>query len=935
MLRPLLVLLAPALLVAPAHAATFFVDASGTAPFVEIQPAMDAAAEGDVVVVAAGTYGPIDFDGKGITVRSTGGPAVTTIDAAGVGSAVAFGAAAPDATLLHGFTITGGVGTWVDTIGSVAGGGILVERESSPRISGNVIEGNAASVGAGIAVINATPAIYGNTVSGNTASASAGGLWVRNAASPGLVLVACNAFLGNEGAGVGGVFADAVELAFHNNQLNGNAGERGGLWAEVDAVGLVANNTFVANESAFGAAAGVESQAAGLDFAGNLIAHGQIGWGVVRGSADASWTFNDLWANDAGAWAGLGEPDLADGNLALEPLFVSFSIANPANDDLRLQPSALRDAGPPGPAFFDLDGSRNSVGFEGGPHEGCDLDGDGVRADEGDCQPGSALFFPGSLENQWGLDQDCSGFANVEVFDFVASDGGAVADGFWEFGDPSDLPGHGYRSNQAWCTGCGSTPARPDEGALEFELDLTRFVPDTELRLRLVLAWDADPGFDGLIAQRFDGLEWTQIESINGYPGVLPDDTDNPLTGLAPLGTWADVPRGWVADSLDLTADAGAVASIRLLAGTGSGGSGAGWALGELAVQVVDGDGDGYGSQSTDCDDTDPTAHDGAAEIPYDGVDQDCDGADLADVDGDGFEGPTADCDDEDPGTHPDAEDLPYDGIDQDCDGFDLIDVDGDGWDGPTADCDDGDAAIHPFADEVPYDGVDQDCDGLDLIDVDGDGFAGDADDCDDEDPLVHPGRPELCDDGIDQDCDGTVDLAGDDDGDGFDVCGGDCDDDRAAVHPGADELCDGLDGDCDSVLPAQELDVDADGSRRCDGDCDDDDAARAPGLPEVCDGVDNDCVRGVDDGHDLDFDGFSGCTSDCDDRRSTVYPGADPVCDSNRDHDCDGVLDFEQEDCQPTTGCSVGGRPSGLAWLLLAFVRRRFSGPSGPSPRR
>ena len=29
----------------------------------------------------------------------------------------------------------------------------------------------------------------------------------------------------------------------------------------------------------------------------------------------------------------------------------------------------------------------------------------------------------------------------------------------------------------------------------------------------------------------------------------------------------------------------------------------------------------------------------GAAEIPYDGIDQDCDGFDLVDSDGDGFEG--------------------------------------------------------------------------------------------------------------------------------------------------------------------------------------------------------------------------------------------------------------------------------------------------------
>ena len=70
-------------------------------------------------------------------------------------------------------------------------------------------------------------------------------------------------------------------------------------------------------------------------------------------------------------------------------------------------------------------------------------------------------------------------------------------------------------------------------------------------------------------------------------------------------------------------------------------------------------------------------------EIPYDGVDQDCDGADLTDVDGDGFESDFVggtDCDDDDPSINLEADEIPYDGVDQDCDGADLTDVDGDGF---------------------------------------------------------------------------------------------------------------------------------------------------------------------------------------------------------------------------------------------------------------
>jgi hypothetical protein len=82
---------------------------------------------------------------------------------------------------------------------------------------------------------------------------------------------------------------------------------------------------------------------------------------------------------------------------------------------------------------------------------------------------------------------------------------------------------------------------------------------------------------------------------------------------------------------------------------------------------LPDRDGDGF-AQGSDCDDTNPAIHPGAAEVPDDGIDQDCDGADAVnlDRDHDGFNRPQ-DCDDANPGVHPGAEDRPGDGIDADC----------------------------------------------------------------------------------------------------------------------------------------------------------------------------------------------------------------------------------------------------------------------------
>ncbi len=160
-----------------------------------------------------------------------------------------------------------------------------------------------------------------------------------------------------------------------------------------------------------------------------------------------------------------------------------------------------------------------------------------------------------------------------------------------------------------------------------------------------------------------------------------------------------------------------------------------------------DGDGDpGPGCGGTDCDDDDATLY---------GFDDDGDGVTPCD----------GDCDDGDATVFPDAVDVPYDGVDQDCSGADLADVDNDLHDAVAAggdDCDDTDPYVHPGQAEA-CDGVDTNCDTLiDLADptfdydFDGDGFAtdgcgGGGADCDDRDPHVFP--DDLYTSGAETDC--------------------------------------------------------------------------------------------------------------------------------------------------------------------------------------
>ncbi len=208
----------------------------------------------------------------------------------------------------------------------------------------------------------------------------------------------------------------------------------------------------------------------------------------------------------------------------------------------------------------------------------------------------------------------------------------------------------------------------------------------------------------------------------------------------------------------------------------------------------------GWVLDDTDCDDTEASVYPGASEVPYDGIDQDCDSADLCDVDGDGFDYDGAecfgeDCDDEDDAIHPDAEEIWYDDVDQDCAEDSDYDADGDGYDSASyggEDCDDGNPETYPGAPDEPGDGIVNDCDGADEYDADGDGYDG-ADyggtDCDDANSSINPGADEQWYDGVDQDCDGNDD---DQDEDGWSV-DEDCDD----LDPALTDDC----GDSGGVL--------------------------------------------------------------------------------------------------------------------------------------
>lgn len=104
---------AATLLAACVAAATYAATLGVPSPYPTIQAAINAAVSGaDTVLVAPGTYPEtIDFKGKNIEVRSSGGAGVTFIDGGGTGRVVSLKTSEGPGAILSGFTLVGNGGS--------------------------------------------------------------------------------------------------------------------------------------------------------------------------------------------------------------------------------------------------------------------------------------------------------------------------------------------------------------------------------------------------------------------------------------------------------------------------------------------------------------------------------------------------------------------------------------------------------------------------------------------------------------------------------------------------------------------------------------------------------------------------------------------------------------------------------------------------------
>ncbi len=300
-----------------------------------IQAAIDAAGNGDVIMLAAGTYtGKGNYNlktqGKELTIKSVSGPAACLIDCQGQGQGfnIRFGL-----VTLEGLSIKNGF--------SGSGGGGIYAEKAELRITDCIFAGNRAAFDGGAVLVTQRRAVFTNCIFTNN-----------------------HAFLAG-----GAISLTYAAFSFTNCTFTGNsAGQGGAVVAPVDNRDWPTNCNFI-----------------NCTFAGNSATQkgGAISCFILYPRDMMTLKNCILWGNSAPqgaqvyedpkkpltiAWCDIQGGRPGEGNLDSDPLFV-----DPAGHDLHLmENSPAIDAGTAaGAPAFDLDGNPrpNGAGIDMGAYE--------------------------------------------------------------------------------------------------------------------------------------------------------------------------------------------------------------------------------------------------------------------------------------------------------------------------------------------------------------------------------------------------------------------------------------------------------------------------------------------------------------------------------------------------------------------------------------
>lgn len=495
---------------------TALVKPDGTGDFPTIQAAINAAANGAVILLANGTFTgtgnrDIDYLGKAITVRSqSDNPSACIIDCQGSTSAphrgFYFHSNETRAAVLRGVTIRNGYAATGLPGLAYHGGGVLC-YPGSPTIVNAVFLNNTAQEGGsgGLGAFgDSSPAVSYSTFAQNTGAIRCQVVDVTN------IPVTCCSFYGNsssaisvndnamtitdcefQGPGGGAIAAGQGARVYVNGctavGFGGPAVSLRGPGGTNDGHAFVSHCTFLNNHY------GVWGEVSGtLQMEASIVAFSTYA-GVSCGSGggvEATLSCCDLYGNYGGDWVGCIADQLGvDGNICADPL-----LCNPAYGDYRLY-----DVSPCAPA------QQPSCGKIGAYDVGClaeDCNGNGVpdyvdimQGTSRDCQPNGV---PDECDIASGTSVDCQPNGIPDECDLSPTpDGSLMARWSFDDGTATDTSGHG---RDGIVHGAVAVPGRFGD-AFEFDgVDDWIEIPDSvdmEYPTMTVCAWLRCDGTQG------------------------------------------------------------------------------------------------------------------------------------------------------------------------------------------------------------------------------------------------------------------------------------------------------------------------------------------------------------------------------------------------------------------------------------------------------
>ena len=342
--------------------------------FPTIQEAIDAAPEGSEILVAPGSYkGPLNtnlnFNGKALELKSSGGPEVTIIDGQADGHrGFIFQSGETASAIVDGFTITRGYYSIFRNNSSPTIRNCIFSRSfylavscdnSSPIFSQCKFLDNpeAASASALECINNSFPTIDECLFARNDASGGlmGGGISVRFSS----LRVSNSVFRDNDAEGGGGIAAAYSSVFIDHCDFQGNvADNKGGAGIHLDhSTATITNSRFFDNRVCFGgalnswsstvtvsncsfAANGGCYQVGGFGTSGTLTLENTIiAWGAGSAllcSGTVTLRCCDIFGNQGGDWTECLAGQLGiEGNFARDPQFCDIAIG-----DLTLQGSS-------------------------------------------------------------------------------------------------------------------------------------------------------------------------------------------------------------------------------------------------------------------------------------------------------------------------------------------------------------------------------------------------------------------------------------------------------------------------------------------------------------------------------------------------------------------------------------------------------------------